>query len=106
MLTVKTIRKDKDHHIDHWRNSWIYLLCDKFALAFLDNFQEGITCHILQQATQHVSHMVLIEDIPLKDYELCAHASGDPNIERERRYKQKLNHMLKRIKGDQKLNRQ
>jgi len=50
--------------------------------------------------------MVLIEDIPLKDYELCAHASGDPNIERERRYKQKLNHMLKRIKGDQKLNRQ
>jgi len=59
-------------------------------------------------ATSHTACVTygIIEDILLKDYKLCAYASGGPNIEQERRYKQKLNHMLKRIKGDQKLNRQ
>jgi hypothetical protein len=42
-------------------------------------------------ATSHTACVTygIIEDILLKDYKLCAYASGGPNIEQERRYKQK-----------------
>ena len=62
-------------------------------------------------ATSHTACVTygIIEDILLKDYKLCAYASGGPNIEQEKIQTEagdSFNHMLKRIKGGQKLIRQ